>query len=86
MPKTKNDHIKKFEKEASKLLKGKTIKSVRYMTQEEMDEFMWYEAAVVIFFTDGTYIFPSQDPEGNGPGCLFTSSDKLAIIPELRIG
>lgn len=66
-----------------KVLEGKTIKYVRYMTNEEQEFYSWYEKAVVIFFTDGTHIIPSRDDEGNGPGSLFTSIDKLEIIPSI---
>lgn len=65
------------------VLEGKTIKEVRYMTQEEQDLYHWDSKAVVIFFTDGSYIFPSSGDEGNSPGSLFTSIDSLSTIPSI---
>lgn len=86
MPKPKQQPIiKKFTDEATKFLKGKTVSHVRYMNKKEIEHYYWHEAALVIFFTDGTYIIPSVDPEGNGPGCLFTSSEELPTIPQLNI-
>lgn len=58
-------------------LVGKTVESVRPMTKEEIDQFCWYEGSevpFVIFFTDGSYIIPMQDDEGNGPGALAHSN------------
>lgn len=74
----------KWEATANKFLKGKTIKSVRYLVDEELEMLGWTNRALVITFTDGSYIFPSQDEEGNGPGALFTSDDGEAMtLPTL---
>jgi hypothetical protein len=62
-------------------LAGKTINVVRYMTDKEMEDFMWYEKGLVIFFTDGTYMIPMKDDEGNGAGALyFNDGDVLPVI------
>lgn len=56
-------------------LKGKTIALIRPLTEAECRQFGWeYENnddAMAMFFTDGTVIVPSADPEGNGAGFLF---------------
>ena len=46
------------------------------MTKELAEEFWpgasWgFESGVVLVFEDGTKLVASQDPEGNGPGCMF---------------
>lgn len=64
------------------LLKGKKIVDVRYMTQEEANEFDWDSKAIVMQLDDGTLIFPSMDSEGNGPGSLFTTKTP-EVIPSL---
>jgi hypothetical protein len=74
----------KWVKEIRDFLKGKTIKEVRYMTDKECSEMMWYNKPLVIVFTDGSWIFPSCDDEGNDGGALFTSSDELPVIPVMR--
>lgn len=54
---------------------GKEIASVRPMTREELDAEGWYDPPhgkpVVLELDDGTKIYASRDPEGNGPGRLF---------------
>lgn len=57
-------------KEFTKLLKGKTIKSVSYLGTEDMENMMWYSRPVVIHFTDGTHLIPQSDDEGNDGGVL----------------
>lgn len=61
--------------EIAPLLVGKTIKSVRYMTDDEVENSMWYAAALVIEFTDGSWIMPMADDEGNNAGAIGTSLD-----------
>ena len=56
----------------SKNLIGKTIANIRPMTAEEMNGYGWdgYPPPVLVL-SDGTKLFPSIDPEGNGPGTLY---------------
>jgi len=70
-----------WNKKVSDFLVGKTIESVRYMNNTEMEDFMWNKKPVIIKFTDGSYIIPQRDDEGNDGGALFTSDDDLDIIP-----
>jgi hypothetical protein len=72
--------IKKWEKDCGVLV-GKTVKSVRYLTDSEMEDFMWSCRPLAIFFTDGTYLIPSKDDEGNDGGALFTNIKNLPTIP-----
>ncbi len=73
-----SDH---WNKKASDFLVGKTIKSVRYMNDKEMNNFMWSKKPVIITFTDGSYIIPQKDDEGNDGGALYTSDDDTTLIP-----
>ena len=63
-----------YEKQALKefknLLVGKTIQSVFYLGAGDMENMGWYKRPVVIQFTDGTYIIPQCDDEGNDGGAL----------------
>ena len=72
-----------WEKEATKLFKGKVVSHIRYTDAEEGDELGWYDdwSAPIIFFTDGTWILASRDDEGNGSGAFFTSEPKMETIP-----
>lgn len=78
---TEDELRKVWADRATKHLLGKTIAHVRYLSDEERDAMGWYSSALVIFFTDGSHIFPSQDDEGNDAGALFTSFDDLDTIP-----
>ena len=65
-------------------MKGKVVKCVRKMSKEELDAEGWLahdeEMPSVIEFTDGTIIYPSRDPEGNGAGALFGILNGESII------
>lgn len=73
--------IKQWESNAKKLLVGKTIKEVRYLTKKEQESMMWDRGSLVIILTDGTAIYPSADDEGNDAGALFTNNEELPTIP-----
>lgn len=75
--------IKRWEDRCSAILVGKTIKSVRYQFTCEKKDMGWSKKALVIFFTDGSYIFPSSDDEGNDAGAYFTSFKGLEGIPTI---
>lgn len=80
------DKITKSWVEASgKLLIGREVVSVRYLTDEEMAEIGWCCGSVVITLKGKdeslVSVFPSADDEGNGPGALFTDDEKLPVIP-----
>ena len=54
---------------------GKKIVDIRPMTKQETKDEYWEETmngpATVLVLDDGTLLYPSQDPEGNGPGAIF---------------
>tara|TARA_Y100000310_G_scaffold187660_1_gene187672 strand:+ start:464 stop:727 length:264 start_codon:yes stop_codon:yes gene_type:complete len=58
---------------AKQHLLGRTIKSVRYLTTEEMKELGWRNRSVVLILDDSTVVWPSTDDEGNNAGALFGS-------------
>ena len=66
---------------------GSTIKSVRWMTQDEMDKEGWNirRSGVVLEMEGGGKIYASQDEEGNGPGTFFgetAEGQTVYILPE----
>lgn len=67
--------------EAAKILQWRTIVSVRYMTEKEVEDLDFRRAGIVLILDDGTVIFPSMDDEGNDSGALFTTSNHLHTIP-----
>ena len=54
-------------------LVGRKIVGVRTLTAQEMAEEGWGDddPALALVLDDGELIYPSRDPEGNGPGVLF---------------
>ena len=60
-------------------LVAKKISSVRYMTQEEADAFMWDKRPLVIRFTDGSFLIPQMDDEGNNGGAMYFQNDSGAV-------
>lgn len=55
-------------------LKGKQVAQVRPLSAGELDTLMWDTSGAVppfvIEFTDGAYIIPMCDAEGNGAGTI----------------
>ena len=71
-----------------KFLVGKTIENARYLTKEELIDCFGddsYKVPLVIEFTDGSWIFPMSDDEGNNGGALATSDEAIPTIPVTRI-
>lgn len=67
---------------AQEHLKGRTIKDVRYMTEEEMENLGWDRKALVMILDNGSIIYPSADDEGNDAGALFgNTTDKELTFP-----
>lgn len=64
--KVMDTHLKKFNKQ----LKGKTIKQITWLTDKEMETLMWYKRPIVIEFTDGSFLIPMSDDEGNDGGSM----------------
>jgi hypothetical protein len=66
---------------AAKQLVGRRVVQVRYMSDEEVEEMGWGDAALVIVFDDNSFIAAMRDDEGNGAGAYLTSWDDLDTIP-----
>jgi hypothetical protein len=63
-------------------LKGHEIVAVRPMTDDEAERNFWHHdrrRPVVLELDNGTLVYPSQDPEGNGPGALFGEVDGTPV-------
>ena len=77
---------------AQNFLVGKTIENARYLSKEEMNECFGEEdyggmkVPLVIAFTDGSWIFPMSDDEGNDGGALATSSQEEPTLPVIGRG
>ena len=78
------DTEKKWVTDIAKMLVGRTIVKVRYLSEKEMKDLGWYNRPVVLHLDDGNLLFPSMDDEGNDGGALFTNNNDLPTIPVMR--
>ena len=56
--------------EINEKLKGKVISHVEFLSDKEMRELGWYNKPMLIVFTDGSFLIPMRDNEGNDGGCI----------------
>ena len=66
-----------------KLLVGKKIVDVCYMTDAEAREQGWDFKPIQIKLDNGTWLTPTQDDEGNDGGSLFTNIKEVPVIPTM---
>jgi hypothetical protein len=72
---TDQQHAENFD-----FLVGKTIASVRYLTEGSAFAIMWDKRPLVIEFTDGSLLTPQSDDEGNDGGAMFYQSNSGAVL------
>lgn len=77
------DYTKQWTESASALLLNRKIVKVRYFTEKERNDMGWYKRPVAFLLDNGIWVFPSADDEGNDGGALFTTDEKLSVIPVL---
>tara|TARA_R100001443_G_scaffold90_9_gene360 strand:- start:972 stop:1256 length:285 start_codon:yes stop_codon:yes gene_type:complete len=66
-----------WTKLAGNVLLGKKIVHVKYMSQEEAEEFGWFNRPVAFKLDDGTWVIAQSDDEGNDGGVLhYTHKDE----------
>jgi len=82
---TMNTLIAPWEKIAQDMLVGRTVETVRYLSEEETKSLGWYGTTILLDLRgkDGSLIavYASTDNEGNGPGALFTTDEKHSVLP-----
>ena len=71
--------VEKRWTEIAKMLEGRTIVHVRYLTEEEAED--WFNRPVIMFLDNGEYILPIADDEGNNGGALATSYEDHSVLP-----
>ena len=73
--------IRSWVKEIEKALLGRKIVGIKYLTDKEMEENLWYKRPIVLILDDGNWLIPMADDEGNNGGAIATSYEKLRTIP-----
>ena len=74
--------MEEFIKALESQLVGKSIVSIRYMNDREMEMFGWYKRPVIILLNDGTFVVPQSDDEGNDGGAIaLIKGKKFNLIP-----
>lgn len=74
--------MEEFIKNLESQLVGKTIKSIRFMNDREMEMFGWYKRPVIILLSDSTFIIPQSDDEGNEGGAIALIKNKnFTLVP-----
>lgn len=63
----------------SNYLVGRTIVSVRRMTDAERAGEHWKDTAIVVILDDGTKLYPARDYDRTGPGALVGERDGRPI-------
>jgi len=76
---TIEDYSETFRKNALAHLKGRTIADVQRVTEHDGlgSEF---EGTLKIIFSDGHWMCPSADTEGNDGGVLFTTFEEAGTL------
>lgn len=74
----------------TKIVLGKKITEVRYMTKKEMEDEGWNkfdDPPIVLILENGIKIFPSSDYECNSPGALLGNYKGISfyILPEVSM-
>jgi len=73
-----------WHKKAEKVLVGRKIVKVSYLTDKERDTLMWNKSPIVMELDDGTLLIPQMDDEGNDGGALaYYKDNKYKILPVL---
>ena len=72
---------------AEKLLLGRTIVKIEWMSSEETEDTGWYKRPVCLQLDDKSWIFPVMDDEGNDGGALnHYKAGKTEVLPVINVG
>ena len=70
----------RWEATANKILLGRKIVKIKWMTAKEADKaYGWYKRPVILILDDGTEIIPQMDDEGNDGGALLWVNPKETV-------
>ena len=67
----------------NKELLGRKITKIEYLTQDEVDNNMWYKSPIAIELDNRIWLVPMADDEGNDGGSISTNIKNLSVIPTI---
>ena len=77
----------RWEATANKILLGRKIVAIHWMSEKEADKVHgWYKRPVVLILDDGTEIIPQMDDEGNDGGALLWINPKETVESKMFPG
>ena len=87
---TERELNERWETTANKILLGRKIVKIQWLTKEEANKgFGWYSRPVVLQLDDGTEIIPQRDDEGNDGGALLwinpTKTETIETYPGNKV-
>ena len=68
--------IEQWIERAEKLLLGRKIVKIEYMSEGETKETGWFSRPICLKLDDGSWLVPQRDDEGNDGGALYYSHPK----------
>jgi hypothetical protein len=81
------DHAASWRARAVPILRGRRIVDVLWLGVEQTrDVLHWSLRPPVLVLDSGLALFPAQDPEGNGPGAIMLTDDRLGVLPPVPLG
>ena len=72
-----------WNKRMERLLLGKKIVKVQYMSEQDAEEQHWDRRPIQILLNNGVWLTPSSDDEGNDGGSIQTNSEIDPVVPVL---
>ncbi len=70
-----------WTRRVEKALLGKKITKIEYLSNEEVENNMWYKTPVAIQLDNKYWLIPMADDEGNNGGSISTTIKDLPVIP-----
>jgi hypothetical protein len=72
---------KAWTKKCEKILLGQKIVKVEYMSEQDAKDMGWDSRPIQILLSNGVWLTPQSDDEGNDGGSIGTNHENPTIIP-----
>ena len=69
----------RWETTANKILLGRRIVNIKWMSEEEAEHNGWHKRPVKLMLDDGTVMIPQCDDEGNDGGAILWANPKETV-------